>query len=1194
MNEASLLDPLTGAFTRATFHGHLRACVERARRENSACSLLLFDLDHFKSINDAFGHARGDEALKEVARCVRAIVRGTDLFFRYGGDEFVVIAPDTTKVQATELGNRLLESIRAQPLDKDGALRLSISVGVATFPEDITDENVLLEKADARNYEAKRRGRARVVFDETSAAPELPFAELSRLIERDNVLETAQNFLNALAQESRGVLCISGEQGAGCSRVLLEIEKRARLQGFEILALRGSARVQDKPFRVLANAMNQFSNATLERFTLEELDAALQHHLDALGRARLLLCVDDIPKVDWGTLDLLRQLVARSTLPILGLVYTTDSEHARLDAPFNVSLSEHATLQPLSANGLQIWLRVLLQWEPPAEFITWLERETHGMPHDVERLVKHLTKQGALTRQGSEWMLAENYASIGVAGMRQWQKRVIPNNLPAALTSFIGRENELAETRRLLGTTRLLTVVGAGGLGKTRLTLQAAKESLYSFPDGVWLIELAPVSESSLALYTIASVLGVRKEQTRPLLETICAWLSGKELLLVLDNCEHLIDTCAQFAHNVLTASPNVRILASSREALDIAGEMVYRMPALETPDPQKNFSIGELMQFESARLFLERASFAVSDFNLRADETPLVAQICRQLDGIPLALELAAARLKALSLQEIADGLNNRFGLLSRGNRAALPRQQTLRALVDWSYDLLAESERDLLQRLSIFAGGWTLGAAEHICGQAERENISKLLKLLADKSLIAYDERAARYAMLETIRQYAQEKLAATHQEKSLRDLHTDFYLHFAEQTEENLIRAQRGEWTPRVEADHDNLRAALEHSCAQNADRARRMVGALGWFWYFADHLNEGHAWCLRALATDEDAASAFSRARAFNAAGIVSGNLGYNEQARAWLEQSVALWQTLSAPREFTETLFWLSYALVQLGQDERVCELYEQHQVIVRANADPLILGWALAYWARALENARGDFAAAKSLYDEAVALGLAQGDTNILGTAYMNLGYWAANQGDYDAGYQYHLESSKWHKTDGARLRIAISSHNMADMLSMQGKFQEAHALYQESLALSRALGDQAFIAWTAYRLGYVHVYLQEYAHARDLFAESIQLYRAQKEQEYITSALAGCAELLRAQGELKQAARVLGYVAAHPQSTNRIFLLEIDAVEYNRTLETLRAQLDTESFHTTWVQGRAMTIEQAIELAEETANGCG
>ena len=1186
MNDASLLDPLTGALTRATFHEHLRASVERARRENSACSLLLFDLDHFKSINDAFGHARGDEALIQVARCVRQIVRDTDLFFRYGGDEFVVIAPDTTKAQATELGNRLLESIRAKPLGKDGALRLSISVGVATFPEDITDENVLFEKADARNYEAKRRGRARVVFDETSATPELPFAELSRIIERDNVLETAQNFLNALAKEQRGVLCIVGEQGAGRSRVLLDVEKRARLQGFEILALRGSPRLKDKPHGVLASAWSQFSNTPLERFTLEELDTALHHQLGALGRARVLLCVDDMPEVDWGTLDLVRQLVARSSLPILGLVYATDPVHARVDAPFDISLSERATLQPLSANGLQIWLRVLMQWEPPAEFITWLEQETRGMPHDVERLIKHLTKQGALTRQGSEWILAENYASIGVAGMRQWQKRVIPNNLPSALTSFVGRETELAQVRELLGTTRLLTIVGTGGLGKTRLTLQAAKESLYSFPDGVWLIELAPVSEPSLALYTIASVLGVREEQARPLLETLCAWLSNKELLLVLDNCEHLIETCAQFAHNVLTASPNVRILASSREALDIAGEMVYRMPALETPDPQKKFSVGELMQFESARLFLERASFAVSNFNLRADETPLVAQICRQLDGIPLALELAAARLKALSLQEIADGLNDRFSLLSRGNRAALPRQQTLRALVDWSYDLLAESERVLLQRLAIFAGGWTLEAANAVCGQAESENISKLLQLLADKSLIHFDERAARFSMLETIRQYAHEKLVATQQEKSLRDLHTDFYLQFTEQTEAHLIRAQRGEWTPRVEAEHDNLRAALEHSCTQNADRARRMIGALGWFWYFADHLNEGHAWCLRAFATDEHAASEFSRARAFNAAGIVSGNLGYNDESRAWLEQSAALWQILNAPREFTETLFWLSYALVQLGQDERVCELYAQHQTTLREYADPLILGWALAYWARALENARGDFATAKSLYDEAVALGLADGDINILGTAYMNLGYWAAKQGDYEKGYQYHLESSKWHKTDGARLRIAISSHNMADMLCMQRKFQEAQALYEESLALSRALGDQAFIAWTAYRLGYVQVYLQEYARARDLFGESIQLYRAQTEQEYITSALAGCAELQRAQGELKQAARTLGFVAAHPQATQRTFLLEIDSVEYRRTCEILRAQMDKAEFDCAWHEGQAETMDKIMEQA--------
>jgi diguanylate cyclase (GGDEF)-like protein len=1185
MNDASLLDPLTGAFTRATFKEQLHIYIERAQREATTCSLLFFDLDHFKSINDAFGHARGDEALREVARCVKETTRESDLFFRYGGDEFVLILPDTPKSEAVQLATRLLDKIRTRPIGGDAALTLSISVGVASFPEDTAADDALFEKADARNYEAKRRGRARVIADEASVVSDLPFAELSRIIERDEALEVAQDFLSNVIQSQHGVLNIIGEQGSGRSRLLLEIEKRARLQGYEVIKLLGSPRSKSKPHGALAHAMEE-SSIELERYSLEEMDSALRRHLSVVGRDRLLFSVDDMPDLDWGTLDLLRQLLSNSSIHILRLICVSDPEYARVAVPFGSTVSGHVALQPLSMNGLRIWLRVLMQWEPPEDFIQWLEEQSHGLPQHVERILKYLLKQGVLLKQGSEWNLAENYVVAGADGMIQWQKRNVPNNLPAALTSFVGRESELAEIRRLLASARLLTVVGWGGMGKTRLTIQAAKESLNSFKDGVWLIELAPIADPSLALYTIASVLGVREEQSRPLLNTLTSWLSNKELLLVLDNCEHLIETCAQFSHGVLSASPNVRILASSREALDIAGELVYRMPALDIPNPLNHLPVGELTRFASARLFLERASFALSNFNLSETDAPLVAQICRQLDGIPLAIELAAARLKSMTLDEIAEGLNDRFNLLTRGNRGAMPRHQTLRALVDWSYDMLTEPERSLLGMLSVFSGGWTLEAAEQVCSQVGSANVSELLILLAGKSLINFDERASRYTMLETIRQYAQEKLTASNKTNGLQNLHLDFYVKFAEQAEPSLISAQRAEWVSRLESEHDNFRAALEQACGQNAELACRLVGALGWFWYFGDHLNEGYAWCMRVLSLNGNSVSIHSRARALNTAGIVSGNLGHNEESRSWLEQSAVLWRSLNEPRSFVETLFWLSYSLVQIGEDERVCQLYEENETVFRESADPLILGWALSYWARALENARGDFVAAKFLHDEGVALGFAHQDINVLGTVFMNLGYWSAKQEDYESGYQYHHESSKWHKADGAQLRIAISSHNMADMLSMQGKYLEAQSLYEESLSLSRALGDQAFIAWTAYRLGYVKVHLKEYERARDLFAESLKLYRAQNEQEYTTSCLAGFAELHRALGYLKRSARLLGFITAHPQSASRVFLLEIDSVEYDRSLNALRNQLSESDFNTTWDEGQRMTLTEALEQA--------
>ncbi len=1058
MNDVSSFDPLTGAYTRATFREHLRACLERAGRESSPCSLLFFDIDHFKSINDAFGHARGDEALIEVARRVRETTRESDLFFRYGGDEFVVILPDTPKSEATQLANRLLENIRSRPIGGDATITLSISVGVATFPEDTAAETTLFEKADARNYEAKRRGRARVIADEADVPTELPFDEISRIIERDEAFESVQNFLAAVIEKHHGVLSVVGEAGAGRSRFLGEVEKRGRLQGFEVVTLHGSQRLKVKPYGVLAKALSELSLASLERPNLDDFDSALQKRLTDSGRERLLLVVDDMPDLDWGTLDLLRQLLSHSAIPILGLVYASDPESIRAASPFWSPVSEHITLRPLSQNGLRLWLRVLLQWEPPDDFIGWLEKTTNGLPHQVERLLKHLLKQGSLAKDDSGWALSGDYRLVGAS--KQWQRRVNPNNLPAALTSFIGRDSELTEIRRLMGTARLLTVAGSGGMGKTRLTLQAAKEALNGFKDGVWFIELAPITDTVLLLYTVASVLGVHEEQSRSLTDTLASWLKDKELLLILDNCEHLLDSTAQFADKILRACPNVRLLASSREALDIDGELVYRMPALEIPS-QGDIQVGQLTSYTSAQLFMERAAFAESTFKVGEDEAPLIAQICRQLDGIPLAIELAAARLRTLSLEEIAAGLNDCFGLLTKGNRAAMPRHQTLRALIDWSYDMLAEEEKMLLRRLAVFSGGWMLEAAEQVCveergGGFESAKVVELLRRLANKSLLNFDERASdsRYSMLETIRQYALEKLIEAGEEDAVRDGHLNHYLNVAEETEPLLVSARRGEWVRRLETEHDNLRAALERACNQDAERAHRMAGALGWFWYFADHLNEGHAWCLRVLALDEHAAPKF-RAKAMNSAGMVAGNLGHNDESRSWLEKSIALWKSLEEQRLFTETLFWLSYALVQLGEDEKVCRLYEEHETMLRTESDPLILGWSLTYWGRALE-----------------------------------------------------------------------------------------------------------------------------------LFAESLKLYRAQIEQELITSPLAGCAELHRAQGDLSRAAQILGFIAAHPQSSSRDFLLSIDAVEHEHTLSALRGQLSESDFNSAWEAGQELSLSEAIELA--------
>jgi predicted ATPase/class 3 adenylate cyclase len=541
-----------------------------------------------------------------------------------------------------------------------------------------------------------------------------------------------------------------------------------------------------------------------------------------------------------------------------------------------------------------------------------------------------------------------------------------PNNLPVQLTSFIGRDAELAGLRQQLVAHRLVTLTGMGGCGKTRLALQVAANAVDAYPDGVWLVELAPLSEPSLVDQQLATVLGIREAAAtagRTLTDRLVDHLATRRTLVLLDNCEHLVAACAGLAARLVGACRELTVLATSREPLGVAGEVTFGVPplAVDSLDPA---GVGGI---EAVRLFVDRARLANPSFGLTSENAPAVASICRRLDGIPLAIELAAARIRSLTPQQLDARLGDRFRLLAGGARTSLPRHQTLRAAIEWSHRLLPGPERVLFRRLAVFAGGCTLEAAEQVCADGDLD-VLLVVAALVDRSLLVYEPAQGRYRMLETIRQFAWDKLAEADELGGLRGRHRDWCLALAEAADFNGPAATA--WLARLAAEQDNFRAALEWDGPTGDDGAKRLRlgGALREFWWAQAQPGEGRHWLERALAAGP-AAPAAARATALLGAGLLAGEQGDAAAARTFLRQSHALYEQLGDRRGVAQALVGLGETAVVQGRYQEARALLEQAAREARAAGDQPLAALALNFVGNGL-YLQGDWTAARLVFEQ--------------------------------------------------------------------------------------------------------------------------------------------------------------------------------------------------------------------------------
>ena len=640
----------------------------------------------------------------------------------------------------------------------------------------------------------------------------------------------------------------------------------------------------------------------------------------------------------------------------------------------------------------------------------------------------------------------------------------LPNNLAQPLTSFVGREGEIADIKQLLTGTRFLTLTGAGGCGKSRLALHVAADLLDGEGDGVWVVELAPVSDPALVGQTVAQVFDVREEADRPLLQTLTDFLRSRRLLLLLDNCEHLLTECAALADTLLRACPHLTLLASSREALGIAGETVYRVPSLALPDGKGPQTVESISRCEAVRLFVERAGAVAPAFAVTRQNAPAVAQVCRRLDGIPLAVELAAARIRSLSVEEINARLDNRFRLLTGGSRTALPRQQTLRALIDWSYDLLTAPEQILLMRLSVFAGGWTLLAAEQICadegnGALDGGEVLDYLTGLVDKSLVSAETSgdATRYRLLETVRQYARDRLRETGTDGHIRDRHAAFFLRFMEEARQHLSGGDQTLWFARVDADYDNIRAALD--CLEGEERLS-LAGSLAWYWNIRGLWNEADFWLGKSL--DDPALGGkrtLERARALHGRAVVNtvAERGDRATIEAWYSEALAIRREGNDSGGEAATLVNLGslareraeFALARTLYTEALHAARRSHLFAIEGTS-AFNLGYVAFY--------QGDFQEAQAVFDRLLPLARANGHKTLEAETLAMRGKVAEAGGDLAGACRWYEEAAALYREFG--FIAEINSHlSLADARGRQGDFARAHAQIEQARALVAASG---------------------------------------------------------------------------------------------------------------------------------------
>lgn len=1061
-------DPLTLIDNRAAFDLQFQACLDHASSAQISFALLMLDIDHFKSVNDAFGHRRGDHVLIHITTCLLSAIRSTDRLFRIGGDEFAILAVGTGPAEALLLAERVLALVCSSPAAGVPQLTLTISLGVATFPEDGITTESLFAAADRRHYQAKRAGRAQIAFKDSQADDTLQ--PPPRLIERDTLFVACRELLNALETERIGMLRLVGPRGAGRTRALAAVQTIASMLGYAILDVRGSPALQGRLYGALSRALRSLPGLRDAALSPGHLAEFIRQLLEQRGQHGLLIAIDDPQDLDTGSLELIAALCSDQALNRIALAITTD--RPTLLDQLDLAMICEARLEPLSLVGLQTWLRHTLRWEPPLELAQWLQQHSRGLPGPFWQSIGALVQARGLFRSGPAWELSEGYRDVPLAGLAA---PTLP--MLSGLPEFIGRADEIGVLLDLVRQHRLVAIIGPGGMGKTRLALQVGAEVGEQLRDGVVFVPLASATDLTRVMPLIAEALGI--SGTGDLATAVHTALYQRELILILDNIEHL-HGIERVIDALLQATEMPRLLITSRQRPTLQPAVIFELAGLEL---LQGIDQAAIQNSEAGLLLLRRLQQFHPNFVLHTNDLPAFEQICRILEGMPLGLELAAS-MASVSLPVLAEQFTDNLAAL-HAERPELPeRHRSVAAVVAAFWARLSGGERAMLRRLSVFRAGFDQPAAQMIAQASPF-----FLDALAASGYVRRNPDG-RYTIHELLRQYAEIELRRVpHDRRATEAQYAAYYAKLMLQSQPALLAG--GALLSPLRREIENL--------------------IIAWLW------------SVRHARLDLLTQMAPGFARYWEITGQFHVGLPLLNQAITFLRQ-----RRQSAPDDPT-TLALLSHLLCRTiwahllgsGMNSTIAGLLEEAAHAAYTAEDPACIKECLLI--QAVEYCYSDPARAIAQISQACQL---SGSPQVQGECIRLLGIAYVIQGGLPDASRCYQEAFHYFQQIGDQLGICRTLVNLALYATETESFSETRGYIMQLLDSARTLGSSELEAYALIMKADLSILIADYRSAQRALAEAELVIRASGDPSLDLSLHQSHAWLLYALGDYTSSAQ--------------------------------------------------------------------